>query len=49
MWTGEKGEIDTPVFNFPSDIFGKTTFYFLFDRFQINQSGCDDQQNDQQA
>jgi hypothetical protein len=47
--TGEKGEIDTLVFNFPADIFSKAIFYFFFDRFQINQPGCGDQQNNQHA
>ena len=47
MRTWEKSQIDTPVFNISADIFGKAAFYFLFDRFQINQPGCDDQQDNQ--
>ena len=49
MRTWEKGEMNTPVFNFSADICGVSIFDFFFDRFQINQSGGDDQQNSQHA
>jgi hypothetical protein len=47
MRTWEKSQIDTPVFNISADILGKPIFYFFFDRFQIHQSRCDDQQNNE--